>query len=128
LIQELSPPGRVNWNKALRLFDFVDDHTNEGSRRRFLLATPAHFGCGPEFFEIGSVSPLASDAILPLTFGVRHDTMAPKKHTVKFTATEIVKKPTGVKFETKEGPVKFTAKKPVEVKKKVVFKAGPKKK
>jgi hypothetical protein len=54
--------------------------------------------------------------------------MAPKKHTVKFTATEIVKKPTRVKFETKEGPVKFTAKKPVEVKKKVVFKAGPKKK
>jgi len=54
--------------------------------------------------------------------------MAPRKHTVKFTATETVDKPTQVKFKTKDGPVKFIAEKPVKVKKKVEFKAGPKKK
>ena len=54
--------------------------------------------------------------------------MAPKKHTVKFTATKTVKQPTKVKFATKSGPVKFTADLPTKKKVEVKFKAGPKKK
>lgn len=50
--------------------------------------------------------------------------MAPKKHTVKFTATKTVKQPTTVKFPTKSGPVKFTADLPTKKKVKVEFKAG----
>ncbi len=53
--------------------------------------------------------------------------MAPKKHTVKFTATKTVKKPTEVKFKTKAGgKVKFEAEKPVKKKVKVEFKAKDK--
>jgi len=51
-----------------------------------------------------------------------------RRTRVKFTATETVKKPTEVEFETSTGEkVGFIAKKPVEVRKRVNFLANPKK-
>jgi len=51
-----------------------------------------------------------------------------RRARVKFTATEIVKKPTEVEFKTRSGEeVEFKAKKPVEVRKRVNFLAKPKK-
>jgi hypothetical protein len=50
--------------------------------------------------------------------------MAAKKHTVAFTATKTVKKPTEVKFQTKSGQkVKFEANEPTKQKVNVSFKA-----
>ena len=51
-----------------------------------------------------------------------------RRTRVKFTATKTVKKPTEVEFKTGAGEeVAFTAKKPVQVRKRVNFLADPKK-
>jgi len=50
--------------------------------------------------------------------------IAAKKHTVKFTATKTVKKPTEVKFKMRTGDkVKFEADKPVKKKVRLKFQA-----